>query len=178
MSLTYSDNLPPQPMTDVFTSDTCIDRRQCHRTVPMKVLALGVGRTGTASLRIALERLGYLKCYHMMSASVENPPDCLMWHDALLAKYDGIGEFGRKEWDQLLGDCQVSCDKVWMKGGENAIETNHCSLFRPSATGLLALLQRSSLRPTPMLRLSYLPVMWTRGMRMLLRSFYEEGQTR
>lgn len=107
MTLTYSDNLAPQPATDIFTGDTCIDRRKCHRTVPMKVLALGVGRTGTASLRIALERLGYLKCYHMMSASVENPPDCLMWHDALLAKYDGVGEFGRKEWDQLLGDCQV-----------------------------------------------------------------------
>jgi hypothetical protein len=30
-----------------------------------------------------------------------------MWHDALCAKYDGVGEFGRKEWDQLLGDCQV-----------------------------------------------------------------------
>jgi hypothetical protein len=43
----------------------------------------------------------------MMSASMENPPDCLMWHDALNAKYDGVGEFGRKEWDQLLGDCQV-----------------------------------------------------------------------
>ncbi|KAI9040819.1 sulfotransferase family protein [Aspergillus affinis] len=110
MSLIHSDNLAPQPMTDIFTGDTCIDRRQCHRTVPMKVLALGVGRTGTASLRIALERLGYLKCYHMMSASVENPPDCLMWHDALAAKYDGVGEFGRKEWDQLLGECQAVCD--------------------------------------------------------------------
>jgi len=43
-----SDNLAPQPMTDVFTNDTNIDRRKCHRTVPMKVLALGVGRTGTA----------------------------------------------------------------------------------------------------------------------------------
>lgn len=43
----------------------------------------------------------------MMSASVENPPDCLMWHDALCAKYDGVGKFGRAEWDQLLGDCQV-----------------------------------------------------------------------
>ncbi|KAL4795334.1 P-loop containing nucleoside triphosphate hydrolase protein [Aspergillus venezuelensis] len=110
MSLALSDNLAPQPVTDIFTSDTNIDRRKCHRTVPMKVLALGVGRTGTASLRIALERLGYLKCYHMMSASMENPPDCLMWHDALNAKYDGVGEFGRKEWDQLLGDCQAVCD--------------------------------------------------------------------
>ena len=59
------------------------------------------------ALRIALERLGYLRCYHMMCASVENPPDCLMWHDALAAKYDGEGKFGREEWDQILGDCQV-----------------------------------------------------------------------
>lgn len=65
---------------------------------------------GLLALRKALERLGYVKCYHMMSASVENPPDCLMWHDALCAKYDGVGEFGRKEWDQLLGDCQVCLD--------------------------------------------------------------------
>jgi hypothetical protein len=43
----------------------------------------------------------------MMCASVENPPDCLMWHDALAAKYDGEGKFVREEWDQLLGDCQV-----------------------------------------------------------------------
>ncbi|CAG8889157.1 unnamed protein product [Penicillium nalgiovense] len=110
MSLMLSDNLAPQPVTDIFTDDTNIDRRKCHRTVPMKVLALGVGRTGTASLRKAFERLGYGKCYHMMCASVENPPDCLMWHDALNAKYNGIGEFGRKEWDQLLGDCQAVCD--------------------------------------------------------------------
>lgn len=50
MSLIHADNLPPQPITDIFTSDTCIDRRKCHRTVPMKVLALGVGRTGTACM--------------------------------------------------------------------------------------------------------------------------------
>jgi hypothetical protein len=60
-----------------------------------------------AAIRAALQRLGYNKTYHMMSASVENPPDCLMWHDALCAKYDGVGKFGRAEWDQLLGDCQV-----------------------------------------------------------------------
>lgn len=48
MSLIHADNLAPQPITNIFTDDTCIDRRKCHRTVPMKVLALGVGRTGTA----------------------------------------------------------------------------------------------------------------------------------
>lgn len=37
----------------------------------------------------------------MMCASVENPPDCLIWQDALAAKYDGVGEFGRKEWNSI-----------------------------------------------------------------------------
>lgn len=63
--------------------------------------------TVEAALRQALQRLGYVNTYHMMCASVENPPDCLMWMDALSAKYEGRTEFGRKEWDQLLGNCQV-----------------------------------------------------------------------
>ena len=62
------------------------------------------------ALRIALKELGYNDTYHMMNASVENPPDCLMWQDAFAAKFDGKGKFGREEWDQLLGHCQAICD--------------------------------------------------------------------
>lgn len=76
----------------------------------MRVLALGLGRTGTASLREALQMLGYQGTYHMMAASVENPPDSLCWMDAFAAKYDGKGKFGREEWDALLGHCQAVCD--------------------------------------------------------------------
>jgi hypothetical protein len=62
MSLMLSDNLAPQPITDIFTDDTNIDRRKCHRTVPMKVLALGVGRTGTAcEFRFPCRFLNYTK---------------------------------------------------------------------------------------------------------------------
>ena len=101
----------PKPSTDIFTSyETDINRRECRRTVPMKVLALGLGRTGTASVRTDLQEFGFKDCYHMMSASVENPPDCLMWSDALAAKYDGVGSFGREQWDQLFGHCQAVCD--------------------------------------------------------------------
>lgn len=100
----------PKPVTDIFTHDTDINRRECRRVVPMRVLALGLGRTGTASLRTALQELGFSDCYHMISASVENPPDCLMWSDALAAKYDGKGVFGREQWDQLFGHCQAVCD--------------------------------------------------------------------
>jgi hypothetical protein len=40
----------PKPITDIFTSDTSINRQVCKRTVPMKVLVLGLGRTGTACM--------------------------------------------------------------------------------------------------------------------------------
>lgn len=100
-----------KPVTDIFTQyETSINRRECRRHVPMKVLALGLGRTGTTSLRAALQELGFVDTYHMTSASVHNPPDCLMWMDALAAKYDGVGKFERKDWDQLLGHCQAICD--------------------------------------------------------------------
>lgn len=101
----------PKPATDVFTQhQTDIDRRQCIRTKPMEVLALVLGRTGTASLRMALKELGYNDTYHMMNASVENPPDCLCWMDAFAAKFEGKSGLGRQEWDALLGDCMAVCD--------------------------------------------------------------------
>ena len=62
-------------------------------------------------MRAAMKRLGYVDTYHMMNCSIENPPDALMWMDALRAKYDGIGpKFTRADWDQLLGHAQAVCD--------------------------------------------------------------------
>jgi len=107
---TYAERYSRKPITDIFTADTDFDRRECTRKVPMKVLILGLGRTGTASMRAAMQQLGYVDTYHMMSCSIENPPDALLWMDALRAKYDGIGEFTRKDWDKLLGNCQAVCD--------------------------------------------------------------------
>ena len=53
-----------------------IDRRGSKRIVPMKVLALGLSRTGTGSLRQALFKLGYFDVYHGTSLVNENPRDC------------------------------------------------------------------------------------------------------
>lgn len=53
-------------------------------------------------------KLGYCDTYHGYTAATENPRDCEMWLDAMAAKWDGVGKpFGRAEWDQLLGHCQV-----------------------------------------------------------------------
>jgi hypothetical protein len=43
-----------------------------------------------------------------MSASVENPLDCLLWQQAFAAKYDSVGRFDKEHWDSLLGHCQVN----------------------------------------------------------------------
>jgi hypothetical protein len=58
-------------------------------------------------LRAALFELGYFDVYHY-SAMWENPKDTELWVEAYQAKFEGKGRpYGRKEWDALLGHCQV-----------------------------------------------------------------------
>ena len=47
----------------------------------LKVIGAGYGRTGTLSLKHALEQLGFDKCYHMMEVN-QNPSHFQMWADA------------------------------------------------------------------------------------------------
>jgi Sulfotransferase domain len=67
----------------------------------MQVIGAGFGRTGTSSLKAALERLGYGPCYHM-SELVERPQDGPLW---LAAQRRELAD-----WDELLGDYQSTTD--------------------------------------------------------------------
>ena len=59
-------------------------------------------------MRKALQILGYNETYHGFAPAFETPLDNKMWLDAANAKFKGKGKpFGRKEFDQLLGHCQV-----------------------------------------------------------------------
>jgi hypothetical protein len=59
-------------------------------------------------MKAALEELGIREVYHM-SFAMRNPKDCIMWHEALNAKFHNKGsKFTRKDWDQLLGNCEAS----------------------------------------------------------------------
>ena len=44
----------------------------------------------------------------MRTTMNEYPRDCAMWLEAFQAKYDGVGTFEKKQWDQLLGRYSVS----------------------------------------------------------------------
>lgn len=66
----------------------------------LKIIGAGFGRTGTSSLKRALELLGFGKCYHMME--VMRNPDCLpLWADVL---------DGKPEWDSVFEGYQSSVD--------------------------------------------------------------------
>ncbi|KAF7304529.1 hypothetical protein HMN09_00855500 [Mycena chlorophos] len=89
-------------------SEMWVDRRGAKRVVEMQVLVLGYPRTGTSSIRDALQILGYSEVHHMLSAFV-NPPEAEMWLEALEAKERGE-IWGREQWDSLLGHCQAVTD--------------------------------------------------------------------
>ena len=67
----------------------------------IKVIGAGFGRTGTLSLKFALEKLGFDKCYHMMEVQM-NPHHVQIWRD--LAK--GIAP----DWHELFAGYQASVD--------------------------------------------------------------------
>ncbi|UJO20298.1 uncharacterized protein CLAFUR5_10030 [Fulvia fulva] len=91
-------------------TDHNIDRHKCQRVVPMKVLSLGMGRTGTASMKAALTKLGYPTAHGFDMHS--NPKDCEMWQEAINAKYFGDTSItlDRAFWDKLLGHVSAVTD--------------------------------------------------------------------
>ncbi|KAF1968152.1 hypothetical protein BU23DRAFT_572666 [Bimuria novae-zelandiae CBS 107.79] len=63
-----------------------IDRDQRVRAKPMRVLVLGMCRTGTSSIRLALNKLGY-HAYHMDVVLEEEPAHLPYWKEALEVTY-------------------------------------------------------------------------------------------
>ncbi len=47
----------------------------------MKIIGAGFGRTGTTSLQLAIEKLGFGKCYHMEEL-LKNPEGVKYWKNA------------------------------------------------------------------------------------------------
>ena len=67
----------------------------------LKVIGAGFGRTGTQSLKVALEELGFGKCYHMQEV-MRNPSHFKKWAE--------IMEGGKADWDALFEGYQSGAD--------------------------------------------------------------------
>ena len=67
----------------------------------IKVIGLGMGRTGTYSLKLALEALGFGPCYHIETL-LEHPEDVKYWKEP--------DSTGHTDWHALLGSYQSAVD--------------------------------------------------------------------
>ena len=67
----------------------------------LKLIGAGYGRTGTMSLKFALEKLGYGPCYHMMEV-MPNPK--------VVAKWAAIARGGDPNWDVIFKGYQSCVD--------------------------------------------------------------------
>jgi hypothetical protein len=71
------------------------------QTAGLKVIGAGFGRTGTLSLKAALEELGFGPCYHMVEV-FQKPEHMQLWTAA------AQGEI--VDWEQIFADYQATVD--------------------------------------------------------------------
>ncbi len=67
----------------------------------LQVIGSGFGRTGTLSLKIALETLGYTKCHHMEEV-FDNPTQVPLWQDVAAGK--------PADWDKVFAGYTAQVD--------------------------------------------------------------------
>src|SRR5271156_2655481 len=67
----------------------------------LKVVGAGFGRTGTLSLKTALEKLGFGPCYHMAEVFAR-PAHVAMWHRLAFEN--------QMDWDQLFSGFRATVD--------------------------------------------------------------------
>src|SRR5262245_50709202 len=67
----------------------------------LRVIGAGFGRTGTLSLKAALEQLGFNPCYHMVE---------VLSHPDHIARWRAIGEGQAAEWEALFAGYQAAVD--------------------------------------------------------------------
>jgi len=69
--------------------------------MPLKIIGAGFGRTGTLTLKAALEQLGFGPCHHMIEV-FSHPEQRPIWYQAALGE--------AIDWEDLLGAYQSSVD--------------------------------------------------------------------
>src|SRR5205085_6684689 len=67
----------------------------------LQVIGAGLGRTGTMSLKLALEHLGFGPCYHMAEVLVQARRNLPLWLDVI---------HGKPDWDEVFAGFGASAD--------------------------------------------------------------------
>jgi len=67
----------------------------------MQIIGAGVGRTGTYSLKLAVNRLGFGPCHHMEEVLLNMPAQVPLWWDAVA---------GRADWEKVYDGYRSAVD--------------------------------------------------------------------
>jgi len=95
----------PPALTRATSRDTLMKRWEyCHG----EIIGSGFGRTGTNSLKLALERLGFGPCHHMFEVRD---------HPEQLPAWEAVARGERVNWDQVFQGYRAQADwpgaRVW-----------------------------------------------------------------
>ncbi len=94
----------------------------------LQVLGSGFGRTGTKSLKEALERIGFGPCHHMYEV-VANPPQVAHWQE--------LAAGGAVDWAEVFAGYRAQVDwpgaLVWRELAEAFPEARIVHTMRPEA---------------------------------------------
>ena len=86
----------------------------------IEVIGAGFGRTGTLSLKFALEALGFDRCYHMMEVPL-NPKHSVLWSDAAAGR--------QVDWPALYQGYKATVGSLLEPVRANDFEALNCSCF-------------------------------------------------
>ena len=102
-----------QNATDTITNFLYhVETPERTRTTPLEVLAVGLSRSGTDSLRQALLHLGYENTYHGFDAPVTKG-HCKLWHQLGKKKWrrtNSDADITAEDFDQIIGHCAAVTD--------------------------------------------------------------------
>jgi len=105
-------------ITPSMSKQRLIDRDERTRKKPMRILVLGMCRTGTTTIAVALRKLGYTS--HQMRDVLAKPSELALWGEAVNvtllppqerpSNQQKMEPYGKEEFDKLLADYDVVMD--------------------------------------------------------------------
>ena len=109
--------------------------------MPLRVIGAGLGRTGTSSLKLALEFIGFGPCYHMTEL-LGHPDHFQLWNDAAEGRPDWAGIFagygatadypGCAFWRELAAAYPEAKIVLTLRDPEEWFESTQATVFSPS----------------------------------------------
>jgi len=119
----------------------------------LKVVGTGLGRTGTLSMKHALEQLGFGPCHHMVEvfahpesvplwiAAAQGKPD---W-DSIFKDYSAMVDYpGCKYWRELVAYYPDAKVLLTIRDADSWFESTQATIFAP---GSLAVMPQGPLKP-------------------------------